>query len=67
MTPRHRIMAIVKELDSVRADVLSWAQSDQSTIERVFHDEVVNQLKSLVARAENMEISLKRDKLGEVA
>jgi hypothetical protein len=60
-------MAIIKELDAVKADVLAWTQSDQETIKRVFHDEVVNQLKSLVSRAENMELTMKRYKLREVA
>lgn len=54
-TPRHQIYSINKELDALRLDFARLAEEPDDVIRAQFHAEVTAQLKSLTARAENME------------
>lgn len=55
MTPRENIHSLIKEMDAQRAELSELARLPNEEIKAKFHDAVVNTLKSLAARADNME------------
>lgn len=60
MSPRHQIYAITKELDAMRVEFRNLAEEPDEVIVKKFHNEVTNKIKSLNARAENMEAAQRR-------
>lgn len=55
MTPRHQLRIINKELDALRVEFTRLADEPDDVIMKQFHRFVTVPIKSLAARADNME------------
>lgn len=60
LTPTDRLESFLKEIDALRCDLARMTRNDDNRIAGNWHNEVVNVLKSLVARAENGEYQMNR-------
>lgn len=58
MNAREDILNLLLEIDGLRMDLRALSMLESREIETKFHDAVVNALKSIVARAENMESNM---------
>jgi hypothetical protein len=62
MTPRQRVLILIRELDAQRADLIGLLKKSNAEIRTDFDVEVVLPLKSITARAENFKKIMWEDK-----